>query len=129
MATWVVTDNTLADTLDAIEMGAGRVLEGCGMLFKERAVRDCPVSDIDEPGYVHLYETIGYEVSLATTYFQQWVTFFVLKHYAIFVNNGTSRMRPRPFFTNGLLAVERGVDDLIHRIFFDLMMGRPPRKL
>lgn len=124
--TWDVTENTLPQTLDAIRLGATRVLMGCGMKFQEVAVDECPVSNISTPGYIHLYQTIGYEVSDLTTYYQMWVTFFVLKHYALFVNNGTSRMRPRPFFDRGIAAMEDGVEDLVRRVFFDLIVGRTP---
>ena len=125
MFTFTVTDNILPEVLDEIRHTAASVLQGAGMLFERVAVEQCPVSDIDDPGYIHLYETIGYEVDQESTYHQQWVTFYVIKNYAQFVNDGTSRMGPRPFFTNGVLAVSDDMDSVVRARFRDLIMGRP----
>lgn len=118
-----VTDNILPQVLNQIRTLASDVLTEAGEEFKYTARMQCPVSATKEPGYVHLRDTIDYEVSQRSTFFQQWVIFFVGKYYATFVNNGTSRMAPRPFFTNGVLAVSDHIDDVVERVFRSLMLG------
>ena len=119
-----VTDNIFPQVLREIREGTAKTLEGAGRWFYMVAREECPVSDIDEPGYVHLVDTIGYDVDTATTMLQWWVTFYVLKHYAIFVNNGTSRMGPRPFFDRGINAMTEHFEDVARASFRDLMLGR-----
>jgi hypothetical protein len=126
MAYFTVTDNTLRQTADLIEKTAAQVLDGAGERFWNVARQECPISDIDEPGYVHLVETINWDVDQETTFSQIWVTFFVEKSYAMFVNNGTSRMPPRPFFDMGVAAVSDGIDEIIHDKFRFMMLGHMP---
>lgn len=124
LATWTVTDDVLGGICDQIIEVAGETLTHAGGRYKRRARADCPVSDIRSPGYVHLRDSIDFDVDLDSTYHQMWVTFYVIKFYAEFVNNGTSRMAPRPFFTNGVLEVEESYEDLVMRDTRDLRMGR-----
>ena len=63
-------------------------------------------------------------VDQESTFYQQFMTFYVMKDYAQHVNDGTSRMPPRPFFTDGVLAVDDHFDTLARRRFNNLMQGR-----
>jgi hypothetical protein len=124
MVEWTVTDNILPQVIEQIHIKAGEALEEAGALYRKVAQDECPVSDIDEPGYVHLIETINYEVDTSSLQSQQYVTFFVLKDYAQFVNDGTSRMAPRPFHDTGVNAVSEGFEDIVERTFRSLKLGR-----
>lgn len=119
-----ITDNILAQVCQQIVGKTTEVLDGAGTLYWNVARNECPISNIDEPGYVHLVETINYEVEPAPTFHMSWVTFFVIKNYAQFVNDGTARMPPRPFFTDGVLAVSDGIDNIVDKVYRDLQMGR-----
>lgn len=74
------------------------VLDSFGAESVIECRRDCPVSDISEPGYVHMIDTITYEVDPESL----TVTTRVDKEYASWVNGGTWKMLARPFFTNGM---------------------------
>lgn len=119
-----VTDNILADVAQEIKRTAGMALVDAGEMFKVTARTECPRSNIDTPGYVHLQDTIGYEVDADSLVSQMWVSFWVIKSYAEFINNGTSRMPPRPFFTDGVNAVAEHFDDVVRTRFASLMLGR-----
>jgi HK97 gp10 family phage protein len=89
---------------DAERLGdeiVNRVLHAFGAMSVEECRADCPVSDNNEPGHVHMIDTIDYTVEGPTC-----VT-GVYKEYASYVDQGTSRQRPQPFFTNGM---ERSAD-------------------
>ncbi len=90
-----------------------QLLDEFGKLAVEEVKRDCPVSDINTPGYVHMIDTIDYEIDdgdgdadLGS------VNVFVLKDYASYVNYGTSRMGAQPFFTNGMQRAQDRLDEL-----------------
>lgn len=118
-----VTDNIMPQVFAEIRTQAHGVMSDAGELFRITAYRECPVSNINEPGYIHLRDTIGFELDQESTFYQMFLTFYVLKNYALFVNNGTSRMRPRPFFDWGLIAVQDGLDGLVEKRFRNLMLG------
>jgi HK97 gp10 family phage protein len=118
-----VTSNDLAAVAEEIVSLSGQVLDDLGQVFHSTAYDECPVSNIDEPGYVHLRDTIGYQISQPDTIGQQEVTFYATKDYAEFVNDGTSTMEPRPFFTDGLLAVEDKIDDIVRARYRNMMLG------
>lgn len=119
-----VTDNILSAVGQEIKQTAGVVLTDAGELFKSTAKAECPRSSIDAPGYVHLQDTIGYEADADSLVSQMWVTFWVIKSYAQFVNDGTSRMPPRPFFTDGVNMVAEHFDDAVRKRFAALMLGK-----
>lgn len=119
-----VDENILPQMLDEIRQGRQRVLDGAGLRFHKVAYAECPRSNINTPGYVHLQDTIGYEVDQQSTFYQQWATFYAVKSYAQFVNDGTSRMPPRPFFDHGILAVQDDMDVIVEGAYRDLMLGR-----
>ena len=121
-----VADNSLGATAQRIRDACHGLLDDAGTVFWDVARNECPISTIDEPGYVHLVETINYDIADETTFYQTWVTFYAVKHYAQYVNNGTSRMPARPFFDKGLAAVGDQIDGLILKRFHDLMNGGPP---
>lgn len=124
MTTWVVKDNILPQVHALINESANQALDGAGQLYKKTARSFCPRSNIEAPGYVHLIDTIDYDTDYESTFFQKWVTFFVVKSYAQFINNGTERMQARPFFTNGVLAVSDGMEGVVRTAFADLIAGR-----
>lgn len=121
---WTISDNILPDVAQEIREACAATLDGAGQLFKSTAYRECPVSTNNAPGYVHLRDTIGYEVDTESTFYQQFVQFYVVKDYAHFINDGTSRMAPRPFFSDGMMAVDDHFEDVVRDKFRDLMMGR-----
>lgn len=124
MSRWTITNNILPEIREEIHKAVTDTLTAAGEVYHDKALNECPVSEIDSPGYVHLAETIGYEVDSDSLIYQQWVTFFVIKSYAEFVNNGTSKMAPRPFFTDGLLEVEDKFEGIVEKKFAALRSGK-----
>ena len=50
-------------TMQAIKQGCSDLMNECGERYYDVALNECPVSDVDTPGYVHLAETINYELA------------------------------------------------------------------
>lgn len=121
-----VTDNVLPEVLQEVRAAAVDTLTVAGDVFRYVAQNEAPISYKSGKNYVHMVETINYDVDTDSALHQAWVTFFVLPFYSQFVNFGTSRMPPRPFFTNGVLAVQNGYDLIAYRCFAGLMSGRRP---
>lgn len=116
-------DDILPAVAQEIRQRAVWSLRDAGDLFKKRARQECPRSARNDPGYVHLQDTIDYELDANMMDHYSVLTMYVVKDYAIYVNDGTSRMAPRPFFTNGVLAVEDGFDELARNEFHGLILG------
>lgn len=126
MAHWTITveDNRLAEVAAEIRSQAIATLSDAGELFKKTARRECPVSKIRTPGYVHLRETIDFVTDADSMFYLAFVQLFVIKNYAIYINNGTSRMPPRPFFDAGVSAVNDHYDEVVEKRFAGLKSGR-----
>jgi HK97 gp10 family phage protein len=122
--TWEVTGNIFGPICDQIVDAVEQTIVHAGDRYKKRARRDCPVSDIRTPGYVHLRDTIDYEADTGSLEHFMYLQMYVVKSYAEYVNNGTSRMAPRPFHTNGVLEVEEHYEDIVMNDTRELRMGR-----
>jgi hypothetical protein len=106
----------IVDNFDVADQYADAVrrdiLEEFGKVAVQECRRDCPVSAINDEGYVHMIDTIDYRVEDQDGTDQAYVEVFVLKDYASYVNFGNGRAKANPFFTNGMQRAEARLFDI-----------------
>lgn len=92
------------------------VIYGTAEFMRDRAIRYCPVSDISEPGYTHLYETI--RVVGVNQYAADVVAGDTRLDvdYAPYPEFGTYKMAARPYMRPAATDAARELDRRIGRL-------------